>query len=169
MCHLSSKQERFCLEYMVDLNAKKAAIRAGYSPHTAMEQGYQLLQKTSVQSKLTMLMEERASRLEVNADLVVDGLKNIAFRDIRDLFGKNGELLPIASLPRGLATSISAIEIIEGPGLGQRTYKINFYSKIRALELLGKHVGFFKKESPVGQPSLAKLIGQINKPEIKDL
>lgn len=71
---LTDKQARFCEEYPKDLNATQAAFRAGYSERTAAEQGYQLLQKTSVQAEMRRLMKERSERVELDADLVVQRL-----------------------------------------------------------------------------------------------
>ena len=61
MARMTQKQKQFVEEYLIDLNATQAAIRAGYSPQTAQEQGYQLLQKTSVQSAIGKAMAERKS------------------------------------------------------------------------------------------------------------
>lgn len=56
---LTEKQKRFVQEYLVDLNATQAAIRAGYSPRRASELGYQLLQKTTVQSAIDKALQGR--------------------------------------------------------------------------------------------------------------
>ena len=74
---LTPKQQRFVEEYLVDLNAKRSAIRAGYSEHTAEQQGYQLLQNPSVESEIQRLMEERSKRTDVDADYVIQHLKHI--------------------------------------------------------------------------------------------
>ena len=68
---LTDKQKKFVEEYLIDLNATQACIRAGYSPKTAMEQGYQLLQKTSVQEAIAERMAARSRRTGVNQDRVV--------------------------------------------------------------------------------------------------
>jgi phage terminase small subunit len=57
---MTDKQKRFVEEYLIDLNATQAAIRAGYSPDTAEVQGYQLLQKTSVSSAMSKAIAERS-------------------------------------------------------------------------------------------------------------
>ena len=74
---LTPKQKQFCIEYLIDLNATASARRAGYSPNTSMEQGYQLLQKTSVKAEIQRLIDERAERVEVDADYVVEKLRTI--------------------------------------------------------------------------------------------
>ena len=74
---LTPKQQQFCREYLIDMNATASARRAGYSPNTSMEQGYQLLQKTSVKTEIQRLIDERAERVEVDADYVVEKLRTI--------------------------------------------------------------------------------------------
>ncbi len=68
------KQKRFIEEYMVDLNATQAAIRAGYSKNTAAEQGHQLLQKTSIIEAVQVAQAEISRRTEVTVDGVITGL-----------------------------------------------------------------------------------------------
>ena len=71
---LTPRQELFVAEYLVDLNAKQAAIRAGYSARTAEQQAYQLLQKTSVANAISTKVSERAAMLDVSAERVLRGL-----------------------------------------------------------------------------------------------
>lgn len=79
MAKLTEKQKRFCDEYLIDLNATQAAIRAGYSARTANEQGARLLANVSVQEYIARKMAERSRRTGVNQDRVVLELAKIAF------------------------------------------------------------------------------------------
>ena len=74
MAKLTPKQQRFVDEYLIDLNAKQAAIRAGYSPKTAEQQGFQLLKKTSVSEAINEAQQERQKRTLVTQDDVIRGL-----------------------------------------------------------------------------------------------
>lgn len=78
---LTEKQKRFVEEYLIDLNATQAAIRAGYSENSAMEQGYQLLQKTSVQHAIQQAQNKRSKRTEISQDDVIKGLMLEATRE----------------------------------------------------------------------------------------
>ena len=78
MASLSNKQEQFCLEYLIDLNATQAAIRAGYSKKTAQEIGSQNLSKVMIRDRVGKLMSERADRVLIHADYVIDNIKAIA-------------------------------------------------------------------------------------------
>lgn len=75
---LTPKQQRFVQEYLCDLNATQAAVRAGYSARTAEVQGYQLLQKTSVAEALQAALVKRSARTELTQDEVIAGLRSEA-------------------------------------------------------------------------------------------
>ncbi len=78
---LTPKQERFVAEYLIDLNATQAAIRAGYSARTANEQGARLLAKASIKTAIQVLQAERANRVELTAEWVLTRLMNEARRE----------------------------------------------------------------------------------------
>lgn len=82
---LTDKQQRFVEEYLLDLNATQAAIRAGYSEDTAQQQGYQLLQKTSVHDAIAEAMAARSEHVQIIADEVLRELKDIATTDANEL------------------------------------------------------------------------------------
>jgi phage terminase small subunit len=77
---MTPKQEAFVREYLVDLNATQAAIRAGYSAKTANEQGARLLANVSIASAVQAAMDARSERTEITADYVLAGIKEIAER-----------------------------------------------------------------------------------------
>ena len=85
MAKLTEKQKRFVEEYLVDLNATQAAIRAGYSPKTANEQGARLLANVSIQHALQKAMQDREQRTVVTADRVVQELWNIVTADANEI------------------------------------------------------------------------------------
>ncbi|TPH27761.1 terminase small subunit [Haemophilus haemolyticus] len=132
---LRERQKRFVEEYLVDLNATQAAIRAGYSEKTAMEQGYQLLQKTSVQKAIEEAQNKRLERIQISQDEVIrrllenadiaSGKKAIVLTQIRK--SENGEIV--------------------GDDVAQFVYEPSSVNK--ALELLGKHLGMFANKVDV--------------------
>lgn len=71
---LSAKQEAFCLEYVIDLCATQAAIRAGYSEKTAYSQAHDLLKKPEISARIAGLMAERNERTEITADQTIADL-----------------------------------------------------------------------------------------------
>ena len=135
MGKLTDKQKRFVEEYLVDLNATQAAIRAGYSEKTAMEQGYQLLQKTSVQKAIEEAQNKRLERIQISQDEVIRRL--IENADIAS--GKKAIVLT--------QTRKSGDGEIVGDDVAQFVYEPSSVNK--ALELLGKHLGMFANKVDV--------------------
>ena len=141
---LTAKQSRFVEEYILDLNASQAAIRAGYSKPTAYSAGPRLLENVEVAVAIDEAKRDRSVRTNTDADWVLNRLRDELEADLRDIFGDNGELLPIDEWPliwrKGLVTGIEVEELeVAGKVVGVvRRFKLN--DRIRRLELLGKHV-----------------------------
>lgn len=157
---MTDKQERFCEEYMIDLNATQAAIRAGYSPKTANEQGSQLLAKLSIQNRIAQLQAEQSRRTGVSADRVVRELAKIAFVNAADLIDpKTASLKSDASHDDLAAVQSVKVKTFGEDGLEQ---EVKLADKLRALDLLGKHLGMFNGASGDTSDQLAearKLLG----------
>lgn len=146
---LTEKQQRFVEEYLIDLNATQSAIRAGYSAKTADQQGSRMLANVKVQQAISVAMAERSKRTGVNQDRVVLELAKIAFVRMTDVVDSNGRIKQDAS-----ADDLSCIESIkykesdnEFGGSVEREVKIA--SKMKALELLGKHLGMWNDKLDV--------------------
>lgn len=146
---LTEKQQRFVDEYLIDLNATQAAIRAGYSVKTANEQGSQNLAKLSIQQAIAEQMAERSKRTGINQDRVVLELAKIALVKMTDIVDNQGRIKSDAS-PDDLACieSVKYKESESDTGSSvEREVKIA--SKLKALELLGKHLGMWNDELDV--------------------
>ncbi|WP_032115186.1 terminase small subunit [Candidatus Arsenophonus nilaparvatae] len=139
---LTDKQEAFCREYLIDLNATQAAIRAGYSEKTAKDIACQNLAKLNIQKRIQTLMEERKNRIEVNADYVLKRLVAIDQMDVLDIITESGDIRPIKDWPKVWRTTLSGFDIasIRVDGAEALLKKIKWPDKIKNLELLGKHV-----------------------------
>lgn len=149
MGKLTPKQERFCEEYLIDLNATQAAIRAGYSEKTAREQAAQNLSKLNIQEKIAELKAERSQRTEITQDRVVKELAAMAFAkatdyaQIADVGGKAAVMLtPTAQLTKAQQAGIVGIKQTQA-GIEVKL------DKTKALELLGRHLGMFKDKIEV--------------------
>lgn len=126
MAKLTPKQKLFVAEYLVDLNATQAAIRAGYSEKRASEIGYQLLQKTTVQAEVQEAMADREERTGVTQDRVVAELERVAFAEAHDYTDTD----------------------------------LKYANKLKALELLGRHLGMFTdKVEQTGETTLRLELG----------
>lgn len=141
MAKLTDKQELFAREYLKDLNATQAAIRAGYSAKTAQEQASRLLSNVMVQSRISELKAERNEEVGIDAAYVLKRLVEIDQMDVLDILLPNGELKPIKDWPKTWRTTLSGMDVTEmagdTPGLLK---KIKWPDKVKNLELLGKHV-----------------------------
>ena len=178
MAKLTDKQRRFCEEYIVDLNATQAAIRAEYSEKTAYSMGQRLLKKVEAQEYIKQLKEERVARTQIEADRVIYELSLIAFSNAADyaavvekeltIEGPEGEPIKVLDddgnpvtyrtvepvLTKDLtADQKRALAVIKK---GRDGFEVRPYDKVRALELLGKHIGLFEDK--------VKVNGEINNP-----
>lgn len=142
---LTLKQKRFVAEYLLDLNATAAAKRAGYSEKTACEQAARLLANVKVQTAVQEAEQARQERTEITQDMVLREMSKLAFFDIRKMFDKNGKPLDISALDADTAAALVGLDVQDvtdndGNYVGfVKKYKMA--DKIRALELLGKHLG----------------------------
>lgn len=158
---LTPKQKRFVEEYLVDLNATQAAIRAGYSQKTARKIGQENLTKPDIQNEIQKAMDKRSERTEITADMVVEQLAKIGFADIKDVVTwgekeytlgfnkKKGEAIKA----RGIVLEVRPSDEVDGTILSEISETQNHQGKkvvvklsdrMRALELLGRHLGMFK-------------------------
>jgi phage terminase small subunit len=145
---LTPRQQTFCQEYLVDLNATQAAIRAGYGAAGADSMGTQLLRKPTVLTRVAELQAVRRAKTEVDSDFVLRRLLEEVNADAKDLYGPDGRLLPVPEWPpvwrRGLVSTIRTTEIFgrgeeRGVQIGIQT-DVVLVDRARRLELLGKHI-----------------------------
>lgn len=171
---LTEKQARFVAEYLVDLNATEAAKRAGYSEKTAYAIGFENLRKPDIQEAIHLAMSQREKRTAITQDRVLQELARVAFANGTDfarvvvreepmhMVDKDGEL-------RQVVKRIQTVEIVDTENVdpekraaiasikeGKSGIEVKSHDKIRALELLGQHLGMFtgKDGAPGGQDSV---------------
>ena len=156
---LNDKQRRFVNEYLVDLNGRQAAIRAGYSEKTAQEQSSRLLSNVKVKKMIEERMVDREQRTEITQDRVLQELAKIAFGDPRRVmtWGAAGVTLKESSElsddDAALVASVSETETQHGGSL-----KLKTNDKLKALELVGKHLGMFKDVVEVNETSYVQTV-----------
>lgn len=169
---LTDKQEAFCSEYPIDLNATQAALRAGYSPNTAQRIGSENLSKPPIQDRIQSIMKARAEKAEINAEWVLGRLKQIDELDISDIM--NDDLSAFKKLhewPKIWRISISGIDIMAisgGDNVEQIIKKIKWPDKVKNLEMIGRHLSVKAwdkdKDSQSGESladSVSKLIDRL--------
>lgn len=149
---LTGKESRFAEEYLIDLNATQAAVRAGYSAKTAHQIGARLLQKAEVAEAITAARAARSQRTEITADRVLRELALIAFQDIGAAFDEKGQLLAINAMPEEARRTLAGFEVTArsvGEGQVEFVSKIRHADKLGALTQLGRHLGLFTDKSMV--------------------
>lgn len=178
MAELTDRQLLFVDEYLIDRNGQAAAIRAGYSEKTAGAQASRLLKNVKVQAQIHKRIQERMERTEITQDMVLFELANIAFANAADyaavvereatiqtaegdvipLYDKDGNPVMYRTVEPVLTADLTekqkrALSVIKK---GRDGFEVKPYDKIRALELLGKHLGMFADKVEVS--------GEVNNP-----
>ena len=145
---MNAKQERFCDEYMIDLNATQAAIRAGYSPKSAGTDGGRLLRNAQIRARIDHLLAERGRRTGVNADRVVRELARVAFLDPTQLIDIDRATVHDDASEDDRAV-IASVKVKTMPGeYGDGIEReIKFADKLKALDMLSKHLGMYEKDN----------------------
>ncbi len=144
---LTPKQKRFVEEYLVDLNATQAAIRAKYSENTAGSQAFDLLKKPEIQAAIQAEMDKRSKRTNITADNVLKELMRIATADLSGAYDEQGRLKPIHEIPEDTRRAMSGVKVFEEfEGFGADRVKIGevrevkFWDKPKSLEILARHL-----------------------------
>lgn len=177
---LTPKQSRFVEEYLVDLNATQAAIRAGYSVRTAEQQGPRLLGNVGVAEAIRAAQAERSSRTAITQDMVLRELAKIGFADIRKAVNWRANVTGMVQEDDGterLAVT-NEVQLIDSDKLDDATaaavaeisqttqggLRIKFHDKKSALDSIGRHLGMFKDKTELSGPDGAPLQVIIKKP-----
>lgn len=154
----SHREKLFILEYMKDRDGAAAMRRMGFRGKRPDCASYKLLQKPSVKHEIDRLLSQAIDHSKVSAERVLQEIQRIAFSDVRTLFDREGRFKPLHELDDENAAQISGIEVEEiyetqyeeggarRVNVGRLT-KLKRWEKIRALELLGRHLKLF--EQPV--------------------
>lgn len=145
---LTPKQAAFVREYLIDLNATQAAIRAGYSAKTANVQAVEIMARPHVKAAIDAAIAKRAEKTEYDAEWVLKRLGLEADADLADLYDDRNNLRPVKDWPKiwrlGLVAGVEVDELFEGSGEDRRqiglTKKLRLSERLRRVELIGKHI-----------------------------
>lgn len=145
---LTDKQSRFPTEYIIDLNATQAAIRAGYSKKTAYSIGHELLKKPEIEEMIIDLKLKRTIRTEITSDRVLQELATIAFFDLKLFYDEDGMMLEIPDMPEEARRVIGGVTVTSisnknDDNIEYYTKNIKLIDKRGSLELLGRHLAMF--------------------------
>ena len=180
MQKLTDKQALFCKEYLIDLNATQAAIRAGYSEKTAKEMGYENLTKPHILEEVQRLMKKRSEKVELTANDVLREIKDLLSTDITDvaeiitketiardhkgniMYDENGdpitETYQMMRLKDTSQMSPAAIKSISEIGHNAHGLYIKRYDKQKTIEQAGRHLKLFTDKVEVDIKSMPKVV-----------
>lgn len=160
----------FCHEYLIDFNAKQAAIRAGYKASSAVVTASRLMATDVVSARIDSLVNERKIRVLASADYVLQRLIDIDQLDIADIVDSEGNLLPIGQWNEAWRLSVSALDVSEMKTASAVVKKIKMPDKLKNLELLGKHTSVlaFKERSEARTSGGRELVINVTSPETRD-
>jgi len=159
---ISKKLELACHEYLIDLNWSKAMQRVGYKKSTARNSGNRYFSRPEVQALIDELMAQRKERIKRDGDDVIKELECVAYSNIMDLFeyevideadlneSKALVLRDLSGLPNSVTAAIRDIKITPASDLAPGKIEIKLYSKLTALEALGRHFQLFDKGADQG-------------------
>lgn len=150
---LNAKQKLFCEQYLIDLNATQAAVRAGYSENTAGAIGHENLKKPEIAAYISELQVQLAQNAKVTPEMVISELKKIGFSNIQDFIEEGNTIKDLSSIPREIAASVKSIKKVQtdwgsGDDAGTKTsVSFEVYDKLSALEKIGRHLGIFEADN----------------------
>jgi phage terminase small subunit len=151
---LTSRQQRFVEEYLVDLNATRAACRAGYSARSAYALGPELLQYPHVREAVQKARAEQQERTRIDADRILLEIARLALYDPRKFFDAEGSPLRITDLDADTAAALNGIEVVEQyTGRGAERQFVGFVKKYKLvdkgpnLDRLMKHLGLYSADN----------------------
>lgn len=160
---LTPKQRMFVHEYLIDLNSTQAAIRAGYSPHTASVIATENLGKPNIRAAINKAMALRSRRVGITQDRVLQEIARVAFMNVTDLVNVDDASIR-AGVSRDDTAAIASIRIRKVPTQNGISHEreVRFHDKLRALEMLGKHLGMFTDKVSVNADLLVKIVDDVS-------
>jgi len=165
--NLTQKQSCFVDEYLVDLNASAAALRAGYSKKTAYSTGHENLKKPEIEKAISERRKDASDRTKVSLDQVVREAARLALFDPRKLFNADGTPIAIQDLDDDTAACIAGLDVMNigsGDEISQ-VLKYKLAPKGQAIDTLMKHLGGYEKDNDQRAKSLTELLQEVRNNE----
>lgn len=152
---LNERQKRFCNEYVIDLNATQAAIRAGYSEKTARSIGQRQLTKVDIQQFISEIQKKLQEKTGITQERVLQEYARIAFANAANMYDENGNLIEVHKLSPEQSAVIAGMDVMnewskDKKGkkfISGQTKRIKLWNKNAALDSLAKHLGMFEKDN----------------------
>lgn len=153
---MTAKQKLFCEEYLIDLNATRAygaVYTTVKNERVAAANASKLLTNPNISDYVAQKMKERGERTAITADRVVKELAKVAFFDIRKIYKEDGSLMKPGEFDDESAGAVAGLESTEDIFTLVSTKKVRLTDKVKALEILGRHLGIFEKDNGQKTPT----------------
>lgn len=149
---LNPKQLRFVAEYLIDLNATQAAVRAGYSARCAQEIGAENLSKPLIAEAIQAGQRQQLEKTDLTAARTLEELRRLSFSDLRGAFDASGHLLPLDKMSADMRSAIASVKVTKknltaGDGVMEDVVELKLWDKTRALDTLAKHFRLLEPEA----------------------
>lgn len=164
MSKLTAKQSRFVDEYLIDLNASAAALRAEYSKKTAYSIGHENLKKPEIAKAISERRKDASNRTKVTLDQVVREAARLALFDPRKLFNADGTPKSIQDLDDDTAACIAGLDVVSmgsGDDAISTVLKYKLAPKGQAIDTLMKHLGGYEQDNGQRAKSLTDLLQEV--------
>lgn len=147
---MNDKQRRFVAEYLIDLNATQAAIRAGYSDKTAKQIGSRLLTNVDIGQAISEGKRRQLEKADLTAARVLEEIRRCAFLDFRTFFDEQGNLKPIRDWTAEQGSAVGTFEVLiknakAGDGHTDTIHRIKAWDKKPFVEMAANHFGVLKE------------------------
>jgi len=169
---MTPKQQRFVAEYIKNgMNARQAAIAAGYSTKSAGNEGPRLLGHPEVKEAIAKRTQKAFAKIEFGIDRTLERVAQIAFFDVKDLFDDDGSLKSIKEIPPEARTVLAGLEVTElFAGAGEEKHacgvvkKVKLADRLRALDMLMRYHSLYKDKVEITVDSeLAEALSRARK------
>lgn len=170
---LNAQQERFVAQYLVDLNATQAAIRAGYSAKTAKSIGHRFMASPAIQAAVQAAQAKHLAKVDLTAENVLEQLRRIVMFDPASIYDGAGNLLPVKDMPpeaRAVLSGVDVDQIFTGTG-EERTQtgivtKVRFWNKGDSIKAAMAHLALL---APVEHKHTGEfLVRDMTEEELRD-
>lgn len=152
--------KRFADKYFETLNGSLSAEFAGFSPDTARQQAWQLLQRDDVQEYLLQLKIDSENQTGITRIKWLNELKEVGFSNIQDFIESGNSIKDISSIDRDKAASVSSVKktVIESEFGTKEIVEFKLHNKLDALDKIGRHLGYFEKDNDQSKPKVTNVI-----------
>lgn len=166
---LTPSEQRFVEEYLIDLNATQAAIRAGYAKSGAAVQGHRLLRNDKIAAAIQQAKQERTERTNITADNVLRELARVGFSDIQSIARITDEGVAVRVSDDWTEDDSRCVQSIsEKIDDGRRLIAVKLWDKLKALEMLAKHLGVYDDKPDVNvNVSWAEMLTEVQAAKAK--